>query len=176
MRRLLLLLALSVILPSPYKEEWGSTSAFARKVSTALKNPDKSKKRKKATNPDEVTIIPEGKDSLEWSRKIVFSGYDKQAASSEESFFVSNNSDCYLKQLRLRITYLDLKGRMLHQRDETVKIDLPPGETRKVDIKSFDRQRSFYHILSNRPSKRATPFDTRIEIISLTIKKEGRNS
>ena len=60
---------------------------------------------------------------------------------------------------------------MLHQREEVLSVEIPPQETRKVDIKSFDVQHSFYHILSNKPTRRATPFNTRIEILSLTLKK-----
>lgn len=148
----------------------GGIDASARKVATTIKAPGKGEtKRKRVKRKDIETIVPSAADSLEWARKIVFAGYDKQASSSEESFFISNKGERQIKELRLRITYLDMEGRMLHQRDEELKIEIPAGETRKADIKSFDKQHSFYHIESNKPRNRATPFRTKIEILRIKL-------
>ncbi|MBD5269483.1 MAG: hypothetical protein HDS43_02530 [Bacteroides sp.] len=170
--RILLPLLIALFFGFLSAQEEGSGIACGKKVATTLKSPGKQQvKKKKIDKKDEEVVRPRGADSIEWAHRLVFAGYDKQLASSQESFFISNRSEREIKQLKIRITYLDLKGRMLHQREEVLSVEIPPQETRKVDIKSFDVQHSFYHILSNKPTRRATPFDTRIEILSLTLKK-----
>lgn len=148
------------------------TIIHARKVSTTLKTPPKSKvKKKHGSRPEYESIVVKGRDSLFWAEKVVFAGFDKQPNSSVESFHISNRSDRLIRQLTVEITYVDTKGRMLHRRTETLKTEIPAGETRKIDIKSFDSQHSFYYVLSNPPKRVATPFDVKMVLRSLQLGK-----
>lgn len=92
------------------------------------------------------------------SNIVGFAGYDKEANSNIESFLVLNHSDQIITGFKVKIDYLDLKGRMLHSRTVESACMVPSGESRRVDIKSWDLQHTYYYYLGNEPKKVATPF------------------
>lgn len=100
---------------------------------------------------------------------VRFYGFDKTVTSNMESFFISNSLDSTLNGLEVRITYTDLKGRQLNKRDVRLDCEVPPHETIRTDIKSWDTQKSFYFHRSVQPKRQATPFDVRIELLSVTL-------
>lgn len=100
-------------------------------------------------------------------KAIRFYGFDKTAGSSVESFFIVNGLDSMISRIGLDIMYLDMKGRELHRRDCVIDCKLPPKETRRVDIKTWDIQKSFYFHQSAKPKRQSTPFDVRIELKSV---------
>lgn len=102
--------------------------------------------------------------------QIEFLGFDKTLSSKIESFFISNNTDCILESVTIEIEYLTLDSRQLHKRYEQIFYTIPPGETRKIDIKSWDKQKSFYYHLSAKPRRQATPFTVRIIPLSCTLR------
>lgn len=102
------------------------------------------------------------------STAFVISGYEKALRSTKESFFITNRSTCVADRLVLRIEYNDMQGRMLDQRVETIDIDIPPDETRKVDLPSWDKQKVFYYHLSSPPrgTSQATPYKVAISVVA----------
>lgn len=97
--------------------------------------------------------------------QVRITGFDKRAESSSESFFITNTTDRRLVEVDLVIEYLDMTGRQLHKRRHTLPCDVPPGETRRADIPSFDRQKLFYYCKTPAPARRqATPFRVNIDI------------
>lgn len=82
---------------------------------------------------------------------LIVSGYDKPLRSRRESLFVTNRSNRTLKAVTLRITYLDADGRQLHVADRTLNTDIPAGETRQLTFPSWDRQMTFYYLLTGKP-------------------------
>lgn len=106
------------------------------------------------------------------SAMFAFSGYEKTLRSSTESFFVTNRSDSVVSHLSVVITYLDMKGRTLDSRTVETGIDLLPQTTRRVDIRSWDRQKVFYYYLSPVPrSTTATPYRVDIRLIAAMRRK-----
>lgn len=102
--------------------------------------------------------------------KIRFYGFDKTISSSSESFFIVNGLNFDINGLNILITYLDMNGRMLHSREVSLEeCDLPAGETRRFDLKSWDTQKSFYFHQSVKPRRQATPFDVKISLLSVRI-------
>jgi hypothetical protein len=105
---------------------------------------------------------------LEAMRDVIsFAGFDKPASSRRETFHVVNGSDLHITALRLRITYSDLQGRMLHRRELTLPIDIPQGETRMADIATFDRQNTLYYHKSRPPRKGGMPFGVEISLLGV---------
>lgn len=102
--------------------------------------------------------------------ELTVSGFDKLLTSKKESFFISNNSNVCVRTVTLTVTYLDTDGAMLHQSTHTLALDLPAGETRRVQIPSFDKQGVFYYYLSDVPRTRrpATPFMVKVTVDSYT--------
>lgn len=99
------------------------------------------------------------------SAAIVFSGYEKLLTSTKESFFVTNNTDSAITRLVVKIEYLDMKRRLLDSRTATIDLDLSPGETRKADISSWDRQKVFFYYRSRQPKvAQATPYRVRMTL------------
>ncbi|MDE6342806.1 MAG: hypothetical protein K2K93_10850, partial [Muribaculaceae bacterium] len=100
-------------------------------------------------------------------KAIRFYGFDKTATSGVESFFIINGLDSTLMKIGVDILYLDMKGRELHRRECLIDCTVPARETRRVDVKTWDTQRSFYYHKSARPKRQATPFDVKIELTYL---------
>lgn len=85
--------------------------------------------------------------------QIAFTGYDKAQTSSTETFFITNNTDRTMTGITLYIEYLDGNGRQLHKRFVRLSCNIPAGETRRADIDSWDKQKSF-HFEKSAASKR----------------------
>lgn len=101
--------------------------------------------------------------------QISFSGFDKPARSSSESFFITNHTDRTMSGLSLYIEYLTPDGRQLHKQFLKLDCDIPAGETRKADIKSWDTQHSFHYHLSP-AGKSSSPFTVRIDPVSYRLR------
>ncbi|MDE6697481.1 MAG: hypothetical protein K2K25_11430 [Muribaculaceae bacterium] len=148
--------------------------AEARKIRT--KHSIAKQSEKSITSNDSESsnlIISSNTDSLTFVEKIRpkihFYGFDKTITSNLESFFVSNGIDSEISGMEIQITYFDLKGRQLHKRTVSIDCSIPAGETMRTDIKSWDTQKSFYYHKSAKPKRQATPFDVKIELLSITV-------
>ena len=100
---------------------------------------------------------------------VTLRGYNKKASDSRESFFVTNNTSHRISHIRLLMRYSLMNGEMLHERIATVEVDLKPGETRLVAIKTFDVQRLFYYYAGPKPRKSATPFKVAFRLVGYDI-------
>ena len=89
---------------------------------------------------------------------IAISGYDKPLSAHNETFFATNKGDKTIKAINITLNYFDRKKRQLHSATITVDCTIPPGETRLLSIKSWDKQKSFYYHLSAKPRRQATPY------------------
>ena len=89
---------------------------------------------------------------------VTLKGFSKRASESKESFFITNNTGHRMSAVRLLLRYTAMSGEMLTQRTVNVPVNLKPGETKLVSIKSFDVQRLFYYYAGPQPRKQATPF------------------
>jgi len=89
---------------------------------------------------------------------VTIKGFAKRASDSKESFFITNNTRHRMSAVRLLMRYTTLNGELLTQRSVTVPVSLKPGETKLVEVKSFDVQRLFYYYAGPQPRKQATPF------------------
>lgn len=87
---------------------------------------------------------------------IAFSGYDKPNQAVREAFFVTNRhpDSITLSELCVTFTYFDMQGRMLHEAAHTVKCQIPPGATRRLEVPSWDRTNAFHYFLSPAPPRR----------------------
>ncbi len=106
---------------------------------------------------------------------IKISGYDKPLRSSHETMFVTNTTGRHITGLRIQLDYYDTAGNILHSRQCDVAADIPPGTTRQIAIRSWDRQNSFFYRLSARPRKAdATPYDVRCSILYLLTPRSAK--
>lgn len=108
-------------------------------------------------------------------KKCSFAGFDKEPNSNMESFHLSNNSETTIIGYRVRVDYLDMQGRMLHSRVLNESCMVPPGETRRCDIKSWDTQHTYYYYLGNAPKKVATPFKVVFHPLAFRIEENNKN-
>ena len=103
--------------------------------------------------------------------QVRITGFDKKADNQKESFFITNTTDRTLTDIDFTINYFTTGNKQLHSRKVELECSVPPGETRKYDIKSFDTQKSFYYHRSQAPvRKQATPFKITIQINCLRLK------
>lgn len=102
---------------------------------------------------------------------VRFSGFDKKGSSMTESLFVTNLSDSEIVSLTVRLRYAALDGRMFHERDVRIDCVIPAGDTRKVDFRSWDTQRSFRYHRSLDSKSSATPFTLSIRLLALTFRR-----
>ena len=102
-------------------------------------------------------LLPDSLAQLD-SNAVTLKGFSKRASESKESFFITNNTGHRMSAVRLLLRYTAMSGEMLTQRTVNVPVNLKPGETKLVSIKSFDVQRLFYYYAGPQPRKQATPF------------------
>lgn len=111
-------------------------------------------------------------DLKEKLRNCSFSGYDKEPNSNIESFIIVNNSDLDIKGFAVRIDYYDMKGRKLHSRVIEEVCEVPAGENRRTDVKSWDKQHTYYYHLGNEPKRVATPFDVKFTPVEFWVSQD----
>lgn len=116
------------------------------------------------------SIFNERKD-LESLSNVSFAGYNKEVNSPSESFIIINSSDHIIKGFEVKIDYLDIKDRKIHSRNITEHFNVPAGETRHIDVKSWDNQRVYYYYLGNEPKKVATPYKVSFTPIAYWIEE-----
>ncbi len=100
---------------------------------------------------------------------VTLKGYSKRASDSKESFFITNNTKHRMSAVRLLLRYTTMRGEMLTQRAVTVPVNLKPGESKLVSVKSFDVQRLFYYYAGPKPRKAATPFQVAFRLTGYDI-------
>lgn len=105
------------------------------------------------------------------SAGVNFSGYEKALRSTKESFFATNNTGQNIDSLSIEIHYMDMKGRQLDSRRVTVAVNLPEGDTRRIDIPSWDRQHVWYYYRSPQPRTDATPYKVSVRLIAALRKR-----
>ena len=138
---------------------------YSRKVISKFKAPKEtasaSEKHAKIHNSD-------GEEFTNVATKLAFVGYDKKSTSGKETFFIGNNSEVDLKGIDIEITYLTTSGKQIHKRTVNLKEKFPAGETRAVDIKSWDTQHSYHYTKSVASKSGSTPYTVRFKVLSFT--------
>lgn len=151
-----------------FRDEASPGIVYARKVGMKLKT---NNVKTKANNRRQQRITPSGgggaaTDTL--FSNILLTGYDKKATSSKESFFIINNNSCSISGIEIEIIYSTDDGRRLHRRICKIEKEVPPGETIKTDIESWDTQHSFYYYLSDPPARR-TAISYKVEMTPIAL-------
>lgn len=96
---------------------------------------------------------------------LACSGYDKPNGATRETFFITNTDTLCVDAVNLTLDYFDMKGRKLHSATHTVRVELPPGQTRNVSVRSWDINNAFHYFRSQAPKRRAsTPFGVKARI------------
>lgn len=130
-----------------------NTNLSAKRIKTTI-NPVQATNR----NVDDYMVINNDEnDSL--FQQISFYGFDKPLSSNIETFFLQNKSANTIKKVVMEIEYFTIDSLQLHKRSVEIDCDVPPHETRKIDIKSWDKQKSYYFHQSVKPRRQATPFN-----------------
>lgn len=129
-----------------------NTNLSAKRIKTTI-NPLQTTNR----NIDDYMVINNDEtDSL--FQQISFYGFDKPLSSTIETFFLQNRSENTIKKVVMEMEYFTIDSLQLHKRMVEIDCDVPPQETRKIDIKSWDKQKSYYFHQSVKPRRQATPF------------------
>lgn len=113
-------------------------------------------------------LLPDSLIDIE-PNAVTLKGFSKRASDSKESFFITNNTKHRMSAVRLLLRYTTMKGELLTQRTVTVQVNLKPGETKLVEVKSFDVQRLFYYYAGPQPRKQATPFQVAFRLTGYDI-------
>ncbi len=109
--------------------------------------------------------VPEGIDL----NAITIKGYSKKASDSKETFFVTNNTQHRISQIKIRLRYSAIDGKLLHERVATVNVTLRAGETQLVAIRSWDLHRQFYYYAGTKPRKSASAYKIAYRLIGYSI-------
>lgn len=101
---------------------------------------------------------------------VTVGGYDKPLRSDRETMFLTNHTGATLAAVELEIVYTTADGRELHRRRVWARCGIPPGATRKIDLRSWDVQHSFYYLRGVTPRRnRVTPYDVAIIPLRATL-------
>lgn len=153
--------------------------AEAKKVKTSLSIVKETGTSRDKSHPEfegkEIVMTDsvspgEDKDIREQLLHCIFTGYEKEINSNKESFILKNEGNFEVSGFKVKIVYYDMQGRMLHSQTVTLPCEVPPGEARKFDIRSWDSQHTYFYYLGNEPKKVATPFKVEFKPLSIWIK------
>lgn len=137
---------------------------------TSVAAPDTRTTRKKLVKSEqEVTVVA---DSTTVSPdSITIADYDKPLRSNYETFFVTNRHSHTIVRITIDIDYIDMNGSQLHSRSVTVECEIPPGATRQLHTRAWDRQKAFYHhtTRSKPRSPHARPYKVVVTPVSLLL-------
>lgn len=137
---------------------------------TSVAAPDTRTTRKKLVKSEqEVTVVA---DSTTVSPdSITIADYDKPLRSNYETFFVTNRHSRTIVRITVDIDYIDMNGSQLHSRSVTVECEIPPGATRQLHTRTWDRQKAFYHhtTRSKPRSSHARPYKVVVTPVSLLL-------
>lgn len=104
---------------------------------------------------------------------VAVAGFEKTLRSTRESMYVTNYTSGPVEGIGIEITYTDMNDRMLHKASHHVGDGIPWGETRMIEVPSFDRQGLYYYHRSPVPQRtsQATPFKVRVAVLYILIPK-----
>lgn len=143
------------------------TSLNGKRVTTKVKPPV----QKNEHNANKWKTTPSNKEEFrKVSEKLTFMAYDKRTSSATETFFVDNGSDSDLKCLEVEISYFNSAGRLIHKRTVELEQEFPSKETRRADVQSWDKQKSFHYVNSVPSAKGSTPYTVRFKVLSFIVK------
>ena len=127
-------------------------------------------RRTVARTPQERVVIEYDTVVSPAADSIAVDGFEKPLRSMRESMTVHNRTARPLVSVGLDMVYTDLSGRMIHRARHNVNAMIPPGESRRIDVPTFDSSASFYYRHSARPryTSHATPFDVAVTVIYIT--------
>lgn len=113
-------------------------------------------------------------DTVTAPESVAMSGFDKPLRSTRETVFVTNHDTLTVRAVNFTATYTDMTGHQLHRASHEAVVDIPPGETRNVAVKSWDVQKAFYYYKNppSRPRTSATPFKVKIIINYILTDKQ----
>lgn len=137
-----------------------ASSALSQKTTrTGLRPAPRSDSSTASISNLDTIVAPE-------ARIVDINGYDKPLRSRRETFFATNNGNSDIEALAFTIRYYDTQHRILHSASHNIKAEIPSGETRQLNFKSWDTQLNFYYSRSTAPQRveQATPYD-----ISITV-------
>lgn len=152
-----------------------SLDAEAKKVKQSLKvskekttssqTDEQPERRQLPADKNSYIILADGSQAEFCPDSISFSGYEKEANASLETLLITNAGNVSIAGVKFKIIYKDIKERMFHSRTVTQNCHIPADETRRIDFKSWDKQKSYFYYLGNEPRKVATPY--KVEIVPI---------
>lgn len=137
---------------------------------TSVAAPDTRTTRKKLVKAEQdVTAVTESTTLSPDS--ITIADYDKPLRSNYETIFVTNRHSRTIVRITIDIDYIDMNGSQLHSRSVTVECEIPPGATRQLHTRAWDRQKAFYHhtTRSKPRSPHARPYKVVVTPVSLLL-------
>lgn len=144
-----------------------STLDMDARTRTTRKNLKSTEVPVMALEPND-DLLPDSLAKLD-PNAVTLKGFAKRASDSKESFFITNNTNHRMSAVRLLLRYTTMQGEMLTQRTVNVPVNLKPGETKLVSVKSFDVQRLFYYYAGPQPRKQATPFKVAFRLVGYDV-------
>lgn len=109
-----------------------------------------------------VSSFALSKDSL---RAVTMVSYEQGWQDSEGTLALKNNTNKAISNVTFRITYLDMKGREMDYEDYSLKVDIAPGLTRKVDVDAYENDRYYSYYKSEAYPLGAHRFKVKFELL-----------
>lgn len=108
-----------------------------------------------------------------YADSLFFTGYEKTSSADYESFLIHNHTPYFVAGVLIEITYFSTDGRMLHRRTSEIPCFIPPHETRKSDLRSFDPQHSYHYVESSAGRNGAFPYKVTLRTLSLWLRPDN---
>lgn len=109
-----------------------------------------------------VSSFALGKDSLHAVTMVL---YEQGFMDSEGTLALKNNTSQAISNVTFRITYLDMKGREMDYEDYSLKVDIGPGLTKKVDVDAYEHDRYYSYYKSEAYPLGAHRFKVKFELL-----------
>ena len=134
-----------------------------KKITSKVKAPKETTSERLENNRIKSS---QGKIFKEVADSLNFVGYDKKGSADYETFFVDNSSSQDIMDVEVEISYFSNGDKLIHKRRQVVQGYFPHKESRKIDIPTWDRQKSYHYIRSVPSKKGSTPYTVSIKVLS----------
>lgn len=97
---------------------------------------------------------------------VNFVSYEQDQDEPSASISLKNNTGTNISSLQFRIIYYDMQDQPISYNDFSENIDIAPGMTKSMEIRSYGWDKDYYYYSSHSNDDNAKPFKVKFQLLN----------